>query len=66
MSLRKAAAIRILTSAHFHGAIKNRAIALSFDESLDWGEEILISALNEARLKVAFFWTMAKNRGAAT
>jgi len=33
---------------------------LSFDDGPDWGEEVLISALNQAGIKATFFWTWQK------
>ncbi len=56
----KASPIEILGSAHLHGSTENRAIALSFDDGPDWGEEVLLSALNQAGIKATFFWTWGK------
>jgi len=56
----EAAPIEIITSAHFYGSTENRAIALSFDDGPDWGEEALISALNQAGIKATFSWTWQK------
>jgi peptidoglycan/xylan/chitin deacetylase (PgdA/CDA1 family) len=56
----KAAPIEILSSAHFHGSTENQAIALSFDDGPDWGEEVLLSALNQAEIRATFFWTWEK------
>lgn len=56
----RAAPIEIITSAHFHGSKEGGAIALSFDDGPDWGEEVLISALNQAGIRATFFWTWQK------
>jgi len=56
----KAAFIEIIALAHFQGSTENHAVALSFDDGPDWGEEVLISALNQAGIKATFFWTWQK------
>jgi peptidoglycan/xylan/chitin deacetylase (PgdA/CDA1 family) len=56
----KAAPIEILTSAHLHGSMENSAIALSFDDGPDWGEEVLLPALNQAEIRATFFWAWEK------
>jgi peptidoglycan/xylan/chitin deacetylase (PgdA/CDA1 family) len=56
----KAAPIEILSYGHLHGSTENQAVALSFDDGPDWGEEVLLSALNEAEIRATFFWTWEK------
>ena len=54
------AIIEIILFAQFNGPQEGNAIALSFDDGPDWGEEVLISALNEAGIRATFFWTWGK------
>jgi len=54
------AIIEIILFAQFNGSQEGNAIALSFDDGPDWGEEALISALNEAGIRATFFWTWGK------
>lgn len=54
------AIIEIGFLAEFDGPPMDNAIALSFDDGPDWGEEALISALNKAGIHATFFWTWEK------
>ena len=54
------AIVEIIIYTTFSASEDKGAIALSFDDGPDWGEEILISELNEAGMKVTFFWIYEK------
>jgi len=54
------ALIEILLSARFDGPRNQEAIALSFDDGPDWGEEELILELNRAGIQATFFWLWEK------
>jgi len=54
------AIIEVAFLVEFDGPQVDNAIALSFDDGPDWGEEVLISALNKTGLRATFFWTWEK------
>jgi len=54
------AIIEILLIARFDGPRNLEAIALSFDDGPDWGEEELILELNRAGIQATFFWLWEK------
>jgi peptidoglycan/xylan/chitin deacetylase (PgdA/CDA1 family) len=60
MFLSKKSTLEIVTSVKLNGSAGHQAIALSFDDGPDWGEESLVLALNRAGMKVTFFWTWQK------
>jgi len=60
MFLSKKSTLDIVTSVKLNGPVGHQAIALSFDDGPDWGEESLVLALNRAGMKVTFFWTWQK------
>jgi len=54
------AIIEIMLSTRFDGPHDENVIALSFDDGPDWGEEELITALNDAEIHATFFWIWEK------
>jgi len=54
------AIIEIVSIALFDSQNDNPYIALSFDDGPDLGEEQLLEELNDAHIRVTFFWTLEK------
>jgi hypothetical protein len=54
------AIVEIMFIIRFDGPPEENAIGLSFDDGPDWGEEALISALNDTGMRATFFWMWEK------
>jgi len=60
MFLSKKSTVDVVTSVKLNGSVGHQAVALSFDDGPDWGEESLVLALDSAGMKATFFWTWQK------